>query len=55
MLRVLNGVRVRFFDVLAAQRLLEIHGELARINDDAVRTTDDAPHAPVRDGKEIPG
>jgi outer membrane protein, heavy metal efflux system len=39
-LRVLNGVRVRFFEVLAAQRLLQIHGELARLNDDAVRTTD---------------
>ena len=39
-LRVINGVRVRFFDVLAAQRLIQIHGELARLNDDAVRTTD---------------
>ena len=39
-LRVLNGVRVRFFEVLAAQRLLQIHRELARLNDDAVRTTD---------------
>ena len=39
-LRVLNGVRVHFFEVLAAQRLLQIQGELARLNDDAVRTTD---------------
>ena len=39
-LRVLNGVRVRFFEVLAAQRLIQIHRELVRLNDDAVRTTD---------------
>ncbi len=38
-LRVLNGVRVHFFEVLAAQRLIAIHRDLARINDDAVRTT----------------
>ena len=39
-LRVLNGVRVRFFEVLAAQRLIQIHRELVRLNDDAVRTTE---------------
>ena len=38
-LRVLNGVRVHFFEVLAAQRLIGINRDLARINDDAVRTT----------------
>jgi outer membrane protein, heavy metal efflux system len=40
-LRVLNGVRVRFFEVLAAQRLLQIHRDLVRLNDDAVRTTEE--------------
>jgi outer membrane protein, heavy metal efflux system len=40
-LRVLGGVRMRFFEVGAAQRLIQIQRELARINDDAVRTTDD--------------
>jgi cobalt-zinc-cadmium efflux system outer membrane protein len=39
-LRVLNGVRVRFFEVLAAQRMVQVHRQLVRINDDAVRTTD---------------
>ena len=38
--RVLNGVRVRFYEVLAAQRLIQIQRELARLNDDAVRTTE---------------
>jgi cobalt-zinc-cadmium efflux system outer membrane protein len=38
-LRVINGVRVRFFEVLAAQRLIAVHRELSRLNDDAVRTT----------------
>jgi cobalt-zinc-cadmium efflux system outer membrane protein len=37
----LNGVRVRFFEVLAAQRLIAVHRELSRLNDDAVRTTDE--------------
>ena len=40
-LRVLGGVRVRYFEVLAAQRLIQIHRDLARLNDDAVRTTED--------------
>jgi cobalt-zinc-cadmium efflux system outer membrane protein len=39
-LRVLNGVRVRFFAVLAAQQLTQIHRDLVRINDDAVGTTE---------------
>jgi cobalt-zinc-cadmium efflux system outer membrane protein len=39
--RVLNGVRVRFFEVLAAQRLIQIHHDLVRINDDATRTTEE--------------
>jgi cobalt-zinc-cadmium efflux system outer membrane protein len=38
-LRVLNGVRVHFFEVLADQRMIEIQTELSRINDDAARTT----------------
>lgn len=40
-LRVLNGVRIRFFEVLAAERLIDIHRELVRLNDDAVRTTEE--------------
>jgi len=40
-LRVLNGVRVRFFEVLAAQRLIQIRRQLVRLNDDAVRTTEE--------------
>jgi cobalt-zinc-cadmium efflux system outer membrane protein len=39
-LRVLNGVRIRFFEVVAAQRLISIHRDLVRLNDDAVRTTE---------------
>lgn len=39
-LRVLNGVRTHFFEVLAAQRLVQVHHELVGINDEAVRTTD---------------
>jgi cobalt-zinc-cadmium efflux system outer membrane protein len=38
-LRVLNGVRIQFFEVLACQRLIEIHRQLSQLNDDAVRTT----------------
>jgi outer membrane protein, heavy metal efflux system len=40
-LRVINGVRVRFYEVLAAQRLIQIHRELVGLNDDAVRTTEE--------------
>ena len=36
-----NGVRIRFFEVLAAERLIDIHRELVRLNDDAVRTTEE--------------
>jgi cobalt-zinc-cadmium efflux system outer membrane protein len=39
--RVLNGIRVAFFEVLAAQRLVGVHQELVQINDEAVRTTRD--------------
>jgi cobalt-zinc-cadmium efflux system outer membrane protein len=39
--RVLNGVRIQFFEVLAAQRTLQIERELTRINEEAVRTTGD--------------
>jgi cobalt-zinc-cadmium efflux system outer membrane protein len=38
-LRVINNVHIRFFEVLAAQRLIDIHRELVRLNDDAERTT----------------
>lgn len=39
-LRVLNGVRVAYFEVAAAQRLVQVERELVRINEDAVRTTE---------------
>ena len=39
-LKVLGGVRLRFFEVIAAQRLVSIHRELVRLNEDAVRTTE---------------
>ncbi len=39
--RVINGVRCQYFEVLAAQRLLQIARELARLNQEAVKTTDD--------------
>ena len=39
-LRVLNGVRIHFFEVLADQRLIQIQRDLDRINADAVRTTE---------------
>jgi outer membrane protein, heavy metal efflux system len=40
-LRVLNGVRVGFFEVVAAQRLVGIQRELADLNDEAARTTEE--------------
>ena len=40
-LRVLNGVRTRYFEVVAAQRLIQVHRELVRLNEDAVRTTEE--------------
>ena len=39
-LRVLNGVRTRYFEVVAAERLIAINRELSRLNDDAVTTTE---------------
>ncbi len=39
--RVLNSVRIAYFEVLAAQRLERINEELDRINQEAVRTTRD--------------
>jgi outer membrane protein, heavy metal efflux system len=38
-LRVINGVRIGFFEVVVAQRLIEIHREIVRLDEDAVRTT----------------
>jgi cobalt-zinc-cadmium efflux system outer membrane protein len=38
-LRVLNSVRIQYFDVLAAQRLIEIHRGIVKLDDDLVRTT----------------
>ena len=38
--RVLNGVRVRFWDVLTAQRLVEVRRDLLRIAEDAQQTTE---------------
>src|SRR5262249_33464715 len=37
-LRVLNGVRIQFFEVLAAQRLIDHHRELLRLDEESVRT-----------------
>ena len=39
-LRVLNGVRTRYFEVVAAERLIAINRELSRLNDAAVTTTE---------------
>jgi cobalt-zinc-cadmium efflux system outer membrane protein len=38
--RVLNGVRMRFYQLLAMQRLLEVRAELVKVAEDAVTTTD---------------
>jgi cobalt-zinc-cadmium efflux system outer membrane protein len=38
--RVLNGVRVRFYQLLAMQRLLDVRADLLRVADDAVTTTE---------------
>jgi outer membrane protein TolC len=38
--RVLNGVRVRFYQLLAMQRLLDVRADLLKVADDAVTTTD---------------
>jgi len=37
--RVLNGVRVRFYELLARQRLLEVQAQLLKNADDAIATT----------------
>jgi cobalt-zinc-cadmium efflux system outer membrane protein len=39
--RVLNGVRVRFYQLLAMQRLLDVRAQLLRVAEDAVTTTDE--------------
>jgi cobalt-zinc-cadmium efflux system outer membrane protein len=39
--RVLNGVRVRFFQLLAMQRLLDVQNELQKVAADAVTTTEE--------------
>jgi cobalt-zinc-cadmium efflux system outer membrane protein len=37
--RVLNGVRVRFYQLLAQQRLLDVQADLLKVAEDAVTTT----------------
>jgi cobalt-zinc-cadmium efflux system outer membrane protein len=37
--RVRNGVRTHFYDALAAQRLVEVRGQLLRVTEDALKTT----------------
>jgi outer membrane protein, heavy metal efflux system len=37
-LRVINGVRIQFFEVLAAQRMIDIHREILRLDEESVRT-----------------
>jgi cobalt-zinc-cadmium efflux system outer membrane protein len=39
--RVLNGVRVRSYQLLAMQRLLDVRAELLQVAEDAVTTTED--------------
>ncbi len=39
--RVINGVRICYYEVAAAERLTALHRELSEINDDAVRTTEE--------------
>jgi cobalt-zinc-cadmium efflux system outer membrane protein len=39
--RVLNGVRVRFYQLLAMQRLLDVRAELLKVADEAVTTTEE--------------
>lgn len=40
-LRVVNGLHVAFYEVLAAQRLIQIHGELVKNAEDGVKTTEE--------------
>ena len=39
--RVLNSVRIRFYQLLAMQRLLDVRTELLKVADDAVQTTEE--------------
>jgi cobalt-zinc-cadmium efflux system outer membrane protein len=39
-LRVVNGIHMAFYDVLASQRLIDIHRELVKTAEDAVKTTE---------------
>src|SRR5215831_8303969 len=39
--RVLNSVRIRFYQLLALQRLLDVRSELLKVADDAVQTTEE--------------
>jgi cobalt-zinc-cadmium efflux system outer membrane protein len=39
--RVLNSVRIHFYQLLALQRLLDVRGELLKVAEDAVRTTEE--------------
>jgi cobalt-zinc-cadmium efflux system outer membrane protein len=39
--RVLNGVRIRFYQLLTLQRLLDVRADLLKVADDAVRTTEE--------------
>jgi cobalt-zinc-cadmium efflux system outer membrane protein len=39
--RVLNGIRVRFYQLLAMQRLLDVRADLLKVAEDAVTTTED--------------
>lgn len=39
--RVVNGVRVRFYQLLAMQRLLDVRAELLKVAEEAVKTTDE--------------
>jgi cobalt-zinc-cadmium efflux system outer membrane protein len=39
--RVLNGVRMRFYQLLAMQRLLDVQADLVKVAEEAVRTTEE--------------
>ena len=38
---MVNGVRVRFYQLLATQRLLDVRAELDKVAEDAVTTTEE--------------
>ncbi len=40
-LRVLNGVRIQYLEVIAAERLIAIHREMVKLDGDAVRTMEE--------------